>query len=67
MQSAASGVSDSHDRTVDASPRLLLGRGNARVAAGSAARDDFHNWSGVAAETAAALPKIVELREWRNP
>ena len=23
--------------------------------------DDFHNWSGVAAETAAALPKIVQL------
>jgi hypothetical protein len=26
-----------------------------------AAADDFHNWSGVAAETAAALPKIVHL------
>jgi hypothetical protein len=27
----------------------------------AAGLDDFHNWSGVAAETAAALPKIVQL------
>jgi hypothetical protein len=27
--------------------------------------DDFHNWSGVAAETAAALPKIVRCDSLR--
>ena len=33
--------------------------GNAVVMSRASGLDDFHNWSSVAAETAAALPKIV--------
>jgi len=59
------GYSRHSEQTPSAAAGLLLRHGDAATSdalSKMTAWDDFHNWSGVGAETAAALPKKVRCR-----